>query len=55
MTSAPTLTCRSRILIALSLMAVWVLMGETHRGQPLTPALTLPQVQYRLSRLLLKV
>ena len=30
-------------------------MGETHRGQQLTPALTLPQVHYGLSRLLLEV
>ena len=41
--------------IALSLMAVWFLIGETHRGQPLTPALTLPQVRYGLSLLLLEV
>ena len=39
--------------IALSLMAVWFLIGETHRGQQLTPALTLPQVRYGLSLLLL--
>jgi SRSO17 transposase len=30
--------------MALSLMAVWFLIGETHRGQQWTPALTLPQV-----------
>ena len=36
-------------------MAVWFLIGETHRGQQLTPALTLPQVRYGLSRLLLEV
>ena len=41
--------------MALSLMAVWFLIGETHRGQQLTPALTLPQVRYGLSRLLLEV
>jgi len=41
--------------VALSLMAVWFLIGETHRGQQLTPALTLPQVRYGLSRLLLEV
>jgi hypothetical protein len=41
--------------IALSLMAVWFLVGETHRGQQLTPALTLPQVRYGLSVLLLEV
>src|SRR6266851_4203328 len=29
--------------------------GETHRGQQLTPALTLPQVRSGLSQLLLKV
>src|SRR5262245_24884634 len=31
--------------IALSLMAVWFLVGESHRGQQVTPALTLPQVR----------
>jgi hypothetical protein len=41
--------------MALSLIAVWFLIGETHRGQQLTPALTLPQVRYGLSRLLLEV
>jgi SRSO17 transposase len=41
--------------IALSLMAVWFLIGETHRGQQGTPALTLPQVRYGLSLLLLEV
>jgi SRSO17 transposase len=41
--------------MALSLMAVWFLIGETHRGQQVTPALTLPQVCYGLSRLLLEV
>ena len=40
--------------MALSLIAVWFLLGETHRGQQLTPALTLPQVRYRLSVLLLE-
>ena len=39
--------------MALSLLAVWFLVGETHRGQQLTPALTLPQVRYGLSLLLL--
>ena len=39
----------------LSLIAVWCLIGETHRRQPLTPALTLPQVRYGLSLLLLGV
>jgi SRSO17 transposase len=41
--------------MALSLMAVWFLIGETHRGRLLTPALTLPQVRYGLSLLLLAV
>ena len=31
--------------MALTLMAVWFLIGETHRGQQVTPALTLPQVR----------
>src|SRR5215217_6259836 len=39
--------------MALSLIAVWFLIGETHRGQQLTPALTLPQVRYGLLSLLL--
>jgi len=41
--------------MALSLMALWFLIGETHRGQQVTPALTLPQVRYGLSLLLLEV
>ena len=41
--------------MVLSLMAVWFLIGETHRGQSLTPALTLPQVRDGLSLLLLAV
>ena len=41
--------------MALSLIAVWFLIGETHRGQQLTPTLTLPQVRYGLSLLLLEV
>jgi SRSO17 transposase len=41
--------------MALSLMAVWFLIGETHRGQQWTPALTLPQVRHGLSLLLLEV
>jgi hypothetical protein len=41
--------------MALSLIAVWFLIGETHRGQQLTPALTLPQARYGLSLLLLEV
>jgi SRSO17 transposase len=41
--------------MALSLMAMWFLIGETHRGQQWTPALTLPQVRYGLSVLLLAV
>jgi SRSO17 transposase len=41
--------------MALSLLAVWFLIVETHRGQQVTPALTLPQVRYGLSVLLLEV
>ena len=41
--------------MVLSLMAMWFLIGETHRGQQVTPALTLPQVRYGLSLLLLEV
>jgi hypothetical protein len=41
--------------MALSLIAVWFVIGETHRGQQVTPALTLPQVRYGLSALLLEV
>src|SRR5499427_3967854 len=41
--------------MALSLLAMWFLIGETHRGQQWTPALTLPQVRYGLSVLLLEV
>ena len=41
--------------MALTLIAVWFLIGETHRGQQQTPALTLPQVRYGLSVLLLEV
>src|SRR5215472_3986505 len=40
--------------MALTLIAVWFLINETHRGQQLTPALTLPQVRYGLSVLLLE-
>ena len=40
--------------MVLSLLAVWFLITETHRGQSLTPALTLPQVRYGLSLLLLE-
>jgi SRSO17 transposase len=40
--------------MALTLIAVWFLIGETHRGQQQTPALTLPQVRYGLSVLLLE-
>ena len=32
--------------MALTLVAVWFLIVETHRGQQWTPALTLPQVRY---------
>jgi SRSO17 transposase len=41
--------------MALSLIAVWFLIDETHRGQQLTPALTLPQVRYGLSGFCRKV
>jgi SRSO17 transposase len=41
--------------MALTLIAVWVLSSATHRGQQCTPALTLPQVRYGLSLLLLEV
>jgi SRSO17 transposase len=41
--------------MALTLIAVWFLIGETHRGQQWTPALTLPQVRYGLSVLLFEV
>ena len=40
--------------MALTLIAVWFLVRETHRGQQLTPALTLPQVRYGLSVLLME-
>src|SRR5713101_2413334 len=41
--------------MVLSLIAVWFLICETHRGQQWTPALTLPQVRYGLSMLLMEV
>jgi hypothetical protein len=41
--------------LGLSLSAVWVVIGETHRGQQFTPALTLPHVRYGLSVLRLEV
>ncbi len=41
--------------MVLSLIAVWFLVCETHRGQQWTPALTLPQVRYGLSVLLMEV
>jgi SRSO17 transposase len=41
--------------MALTLIAVWFLLRETHRGQQWTPALTLPQVRYGLRVLLLEV
>jgi SRSO17 transposase len=41
--------------MALTLIAVWFLLCETHRGQQWTPALTLPQVRYGLSVLLIEV
>jgi SRSO17 transposase len=40
--------------MTLSLIAVWFLIGETHRGQQVTPAFTLPQVRYGLSVLLME-
>src|SRR5881628_1118209 len=40
--------------MVLSMMAVWFLIRETHRGQQVTPALTLPQVRYGLSVLLME-
>jgi len=40
--------------MVLTLIAVWFLISETHRGQQWTPALTLPQVRYGLSVLLLE-
>ena len=40
--------------MALTLIAVWFLIGATHRGQQLTPALILPQVRYGLSLLLME-
>jgi hypothetical protein len=41
--------------MSLSLTSMWFLIGETHRGQQLTPALTLPQVRYGLNILLMEV
>src|SRR5712691_5692495 len=41
--------------MTLALIAVWFLVCETQRGQQWTPALTLPQVRYGLSLLLLEV
>jgi hypothetical protein len=41
--------------MTLALIAIWFLVSETHRGQQVTPALTLPQVRYGLSVLLLEV
>jgi hypothetical protein len=40
--------------MALSLLAVWFLIGATHRGQQVTLALTLPHVRYGLSVLLME-
>jgi hypothetical protein len=50
----PQMTPQEAIRL-LSLIAVWFLIGETHRGQQWTPALTLPQVRSGLSVLLLAV
>jgi len=41
--------------LALTLIAVWFLIGETHRGQQWTPAFTLPQVRYGVSVRLMEV
>ena len=41
--------------MVLSWLAVWFLIGDLHRGQQVTPALTLPPVRYGLSLLLLEV
>ena len=41
--------------MALTLIAVWFLIEETHRGRQCTPALTLPQVRYGLSVLLMEM
>ncbi len=41
--------------MAMSLMAVWFLIGETQQGPQWAPALTLQQVRYGLSLLLLEV
>ena len=41
--------------MALTLIAVWFLIEETHRGQQWTPASTLPQVRYGLSVLRIEV
>ena len=46
------LTCSTTWL---SLIAGWCLLGVTHRGQPWTPALTLPHVRDGLSVLLMAV
>src|SRR4029077_17855337 len=40
--------------MALSLLAVWCLIGETHRGQQCTPVLTLPQLRHGPRLLLLE-
>ena len=41
--------------MTLAVIAVWFLIGATHRGQPWTPALTLPQVRDGRSVLRLEV
>jgi len=41
--------------MALTLIAVWFWISETPRGQQVTPGLTLPQVRYGLSVLLMEV
>src|SRR5438128_9633534 len=46
------LTC---VTTGLPLLSVWFWSGETSRGRQWTPALTLPQVRYGLSMLLIEV
>jgi hypothetical protein len=46
------LTCSTT---GVSLISVWFLLSATHRGQPWTPALTLPHVRDGLSVLLMAV
>ena len=41
--------------MVLSLLSVWFVVCETHRGQQWTPALPLSQIRYGLSFLLMEV